>query len=270
LIRIKAFDFRSDDDQSVKFGFSVAFLLAATACAHLQAGSGAERSEVVQVQVRDVLVELRHGSDDAEAAEQVKRVLPRAVLAAERWGSLEGPVAVTIHPTHDRLEAATGREGQPWMRAWARRGAVDLQSPRTWSRGSASDDALGQLLAHELTHCVLFHAVGPGWKARDIPLWFQEGMASVTAGERHARASADAISAPERMASSDAKVIYGTADRAFHYLIVRYGEDRVRLLLALIGEGRPFPVAFRDALGVPLAEFERDLRGQLAAVAARD
>jgi hypothetical protein len=268
LIRIKVLRVQSDDDQSVKFGFSVAFLLAATACAHLQAGSGAERSEVVQV--GQVLVELRHGSDDADAAEQVKRVLPRAVLAAERWGSLEGPVAVTIHPTHDRLEAATGREGQPWMRAWARRGAVDLQSPRTWSRGSASDDALGQLLAHELTHCVLFHAAGPGWKARDIPLWFREGMASVTAGERHARASAEAISAPERMMSSDAKLIYGTADRAFRYLIARYGQDRVRLLLARLGEGRTFPVAFRDALGVPLAEFERDLRGQLAAVAARD
>jgi hypothetical protein len=268
LIRIKAFRFRSDDDQFVKFGFPVFLVLAATACAHLQAGSGAERSEVVQV--GQVLVELRHDSDDAEAAEQVKRVLPRAVLAAERWGPLDGPVAITIHPTHDRLEAATGREGQPWMRAWARHGAVDIQSPRTWSRGSASDDALGQLLGHELTHCVLFNAVGPGWQARDIPLWFREGMASVTAGERHMRATADAISAPERMVSSDAKVIYGTADRAFRYLIARYGEERVRLLLARLGEGGTFPVAFRDALGVPLAEFERDLRGQLAAVAALD
>jgi hypothetical protein len=244
-----------------------AFLLAATACAHLPSGSDAARAETVQV--GGTVVELRYAGDDAGAADQVRRLLPGAVRAAGRWGALGTPVVLTIHATHESLEAAAGREGSPWMRAWARRGAVDLQSPRTWSRGRASDDALGQILAHELTHCVLFLAAGRGTQGGDIPLWFQEGMASVAAGEHHARADAEAIAAPERLLRSDAKLVYGTADRAFRLLLDRHGEERVRLLLARLGEGRPFPVAFRDTLGVTLAEFEGDLRGRLPALAAR-
>ena len=251
----------------MKFRLPVAFLLAASACAHDPAGPGAARSETVQV--GRAIIELRHGGDDAQTVEQVKRVLPRAVAAAERWGSLDTPVTLTVHATHDGLEAAAQRQGRPWMRAWARHDAVDLQSPRTWSRGRASDDALGQILAHELTHCMLFHAAGPGWEGHDIPVWFQEGMASVTADERHVRARAEALAAPESLVSSDSKLVYGTADRAFRFLLARHGENRVRLLLARLGEGRPFPDAFRDTMGVALADFERDLRGQLTALAVR-
>ena len=153
------------------------------------------------------------------------------------------------------------------MRAWARIGAVDLQSPRTWSRGHASDEALTQILAHELTHCVLFHAVGRDGRARQIPIWFQEGMASVAAGERHTLARADAVSSPASMWRTDPKLVYGTADRAFRDLILRFGDPRVRLLLARLGEGHTFSAAFRDAMGVTLAEFEGDLTRRLSAVA---
>jgi hypothetical protein len=61
--------------------------------------------------------------------------------------------------------------------------------------------------------------------------------------------------------------VYGTADRAFRDLILRFGEPSIRLLLTRLGEGHAFTVAFRDAMGVTLAEFERDLAGRLSAVA---
>jgi hypothetical protein len=212
-------------------------------------------------------VELRQVEEDAAVAEQVRRVLPRAVQAAMRWGALPAAVTLTIHPTHAQLEAATGRAGNPWMRAWARPRAVDLQSPRTWSRGHASDEALTKILAHELTHCVLFGVAGRDERVREIPLWFQEGMASVTAGERHAMASADAVASPGRLLRSDPRLVYGTADRAFRDLVELFGEPRVRALLLRLGEGQPFSVAFRGAMGVTLAEFEADLARRLSAVA---
>ena len=210
---------------------------------------------------------VRFADEEAAAADQVRRVLPQAVRAASQWGSLPASITVTIHATHEGLEAATGRTGNPWMRAWARIGAVDLQSPRTWSRGHASDDAMTQILAHELTHCALFQAVGRGERGRDIPMWFQEGMASVAAGEHHTLARADAVSSPATLLRSNPTLVYGTADRAFRDLILLFGEPRVRLLLARLGEGHTFSAAFRDATGMTLAEFESDLSRRLSAVA---
>lgn len=242
-------------------------LLLASACAHRPPAPEVARPETFQLD--RAAVELRFRDGDAEVAEQVKRVLPGAVAAALRWGALDRPVVLTVHATHEELETAVQREGSPWMRAWARPAAVDLQSPRTWSRGSASDDALGQILAHELTHCVLFQATGTVRPLTDVPLWFLEGMASVTAGERHARASVDAVGAPEALVRTDSKLVYGTADRAFRYLLARRGAGKVRDLLAALGEGRPFDVAFREVMGLSLAEFESDLRGYLSALAVR-
>jgi hypothetical protein len=147
---------------------------------------------------------------------------------------------------------------------------VDLQSPRSWSRGRATDEALTQILAHELTHCALFQATGRDGRAREIPLWFLEGMASVAAGETHHTARAEAIGSPGSFLRTEPGVVYGTADRAFRELIQRFGDDGVRMLIARLGEGLAFPAAFRDALGVPLADFEGDLMGRLPALAVKD
>jgi hypothetical protein len=179
-------------------------------------------------------------------------------------------VALTVHASDAALEAATRRTGNPWMRALAGVDAVDLQSPRTRSRGRASDQALTQILAHELTHCALFQATGRDGRAREIPLWLLEGMASVAAGERHDVARAEAIASPGSFLRSDPGVVYGTADRAFRELVQRFGEDGVSRVVARLGEGHAFPDAFRDALGVPLAGFEGDLVGRLSALAVRD
>jgi hypothetical protein len=211
-------------------------------------------------------VEVRHAPGEGAVAEQARGVLPAALREARRWGAVPPAITLTIHATHGELEAATGRAGNPWMRAWARPGAVDLQSPATWTRGYASDAALTQILAHELTHCVLFQAAGRDG-SRDVPLWFQEGMASVAARERHSVAHPDAIHHPASVIRAEPRLFYGTADRAFRALVHRFGESRVRALLARLGEGRGFAVAFRDALGVAVADFEGDLGRELAALA---
>ena len=243
-------------------------LLAGLVSAQIHPGEVSHALE--SISVAGTAVTVRSTEEDQAIAEQVRRVLPRALRMATRWGPLPVSVALTVHASHAGLEAATRRTGNPWMRAWARVGAVDLQSPRTWSRGRASDEALTQILAHELTHCALFQATGRDGRAREIPLWFLEGMASVAAGERHDAARAEAIASPGSFLRTDPGVVYGTADRAFRELVQRFGEDGVRRLVARLGEGHAFPVAFRDALGVPLADFEGDLVGRLSALAARD
>ncbi len=233
-------------------------MLVLAGCAHAQAGGVSSGFSIVEA------------SPDPEAAAQVARVLPLAREKAERWGPLAAPVVVTIHPSGEDLASATGRAGDAWLRGWARPGAVDVVAPRGWTRGKASDAALATLLAHELTHCALFQRLGAGWARRDVPAWFEEGMASYTAGEHHSRADGAALRPRRGAGRIDPATAYGTADRAFRDLVERHGERAVGALLDGLGAGLPFDEAFLSATGSSRARFEAALRDRLAgATAAR-
>jgi hypothetical protein len=251
-------------------------LVAAVACAHAPCEPSGRRE---QVRVDGAVFHLRYEDEDVRAAAQVKEALRKAVPAAERWGRLSGTIVVTIHPTHEALEAAARQRGYPWLRAWTRYGSVDLQSPRTWSHGNATDAEMAQLLVHELTHCVMYQSTASAstWRSLRIPLWFREGMATVTAGERkrigraeirrfYREATAvpasagDPVSAPEPLYRSQSDLVYGAAQSAFQFLIDRYGEERIRALLADMARGADFDSAFCQAVGIPVDAFEREFK----------
>ena len=210
---------------------------------------------------------IRYEPADEGAAAQVARVLPQAVDRVERWGPLSGPITIRIHPSHAALAESVGRPDDAWLRAWARRDSIEVQSPRTWSRGNASDPALATLLAHELTHCLLFQRIGPRWTERGVPGWFEEGLASFTAGEQHHRADPAALRPTSGAVRSDAALAYGTADRAFRELVNRHGEDAVHRLLSSLASGLDFPSAFEAATGTSVAAFENAFRARLGPVA---
>jgi hypothetical protein len=254
-------------------------LLLAAACAHAPVPGaapdvvpGAASAPLLAPGI-DVRVE---GVDDGSAA-QVARALPGAIARVERWGAMPRPIVVRIQPSAEALAASAGRPGDTWLRGWARRGSVEIQAPRTWSRGPASDGAVGTLLAHELSHCLLFARLPGDWTRRDVPSWFEEGMASYTAGERHTRADAAALTPlapaaaalPGAAASADPAIVYGTADRAFRRLVALHGEASVRAILGQLAAGRRFPAAFQAATGTPLDAFETALRRDLEASASR-
>src|SRR5512140_2846825 len=64
---------------------------------------------------------------DAAFARRVREALPAALPLAGRFGELRAPVTLTIHPTHASLEAAAGKAGYAWLRAWARPDAIEVQ-----------------------------------------------------------------------------------------------------------------------------------------------
>jgi hypothetical protein len=250
-------------------------LIAVVACAHVQAEPSAR---IESVRIGEAVFELRYEAEDAQAAKQVREALRRAVPAAERWGRLSGPIVVTIHPTHGSLENTAHRSGYAWLRAWTRYGSIDLQSPRTWSRGMATDGEMAELLSHEITHCVMYRSAASEstWQHVRIPLWFREGMATVTAGERKrvgppeirrfyqeattSPAAGDPLSRPEPLYKSNSELVYGTAHSAFQFLLDRYGEDRIRRLLPGMAEGSDFSAAFQLSMGISVEEFEREFR----------
>ncbi len=238
--------------------------VALTACAHVR-----ERivDRVDEVQVRDVALVVRYATVDATEAVRVQRALQAAVPVAERWGPLPREVTVTIHPTHASLEEAARRPGVWWLRAWSRRASIDLQSPRTWTSGAATQAHLTQLLAHELTHCAMFEAIGSERSGElGIPAWFREGMATSNAGEHFATSRRDAVGSLTTNAAfqgDGAPLAYAAANDAFVALERRFGRAPIRELLARVRRGSGFAQAFHDALGISVGAFEADLARSL-------
>ena len=269
---------------------------ALAACAPRVPDGAPARTETIAI--GETTVRLEYQARDASSARRVVEALVRAIPSAERWGQLRVPVTVVLHPSHAALEEAVHRDGFSWLRAWARFDTIDLQSPRTWNLIFPPAPAeIEELLAHELTHCVMYQRAGSAWSwpYKGIPLWFREGMASVTAGQGHKRSGpeslwafyanatpgagggapsaggdggrpgrlrrdGDPISDPEPLYQGEADLVYGAAHHAFQFLLDRYGAERVQRLLAEMGDGHGFEAAFRSAIGIPAEAFEAEFR----------
>jgi hypothetical protein len=249
-----------------------------TACATLPPASPPEVREVDISGARFVLV---YSQPDASVAATIAAVLPAAVASVRSWGDFHAPVTLRIHPSHRAFEEAVDRVNYPWLRAWALYDSIDLQTPRTWTPLGASPAAVGELLTHELTHCLTFQQSGTAetWDRKHFPLWFLEGMASWTSGQDYRRATADQLSVylqahPGTDPLRDADVlyqeapdvVYGSAHRAFVFLLAAYGEGAIRDILASMRAGDDFGPAFEHATtlapDVFAREFMRYLRWQ--------
>jgi hypothetical protein len=280
------------------YALALAIAAASAGCAP-RLGSGDARPRIERFTADGAAFRLVYLDEDAAIAAQLKEILAEAVPRTRRWGELQAPVTITIHPSHEALEAAVQREGFEWLRAWARYASIDLQSPRTWSFLGPSREQIAELVLHELTHCVMYQSAASewSWPYKGIPLWFREGLASVTAEQGHRRPGAERIAGfyraglppvagsgdgaggggsrgrprsdgdpltdPEPLYQDEQEVVYGTAHLAFEFLLRRYGEERVRAVLVHMQRGDFFGPAFRKAIGLAPEEFEREFRRYL-------
>ncbi|WP_223634620.1 hypothetical protein [Corallococcus sp. EGB] len=217
----------------------------------------------------------QHSAKDAQATEMVRRAVENAGPRLSRWGSFQEPVTLIIHPNHAALERAAHRPGYDFLRAWARYEQVEVQSPRTWTRAGATQRQVDELLLHELTHSLMWQASATvsDWTRKGIPLWFSEGMASYTAGQGyrvpsledlsrflHDHPQADPLARAESLYETENATVYGAAHHAFTFLMERYGEARVRGILAAMRRGQDFTGGFLAAIGLPVDAFLRDFR----------
>jgi hypothetical protein len=227
-----------------------------------------------RVQAPGLLFEVLYTDVDAREVPLIEQGLLAAGARVARWGSFRAGVLVHVFPDHASLEEAVDRHGYPWLRAWAFGDQVLLQSPRSWSP-VAGEDEVAELIAHEVTHALMYQLMQPGdepaWNTEEPPLWFREGMASVTAGQEHCRLSAGDLSrwavlhpgndllrpAPE-LYRTEKDAVYSAAHRAFDLLLHISGEDAVREMLRRVSAGSGFAEAFESSTGHNLAEFERE------------
>ncbi|MBI5547254.1 MAG: hypothetical protein HY901_25510 [Deltaproteobacteria bacterium] len=228
--------------------------------------------------------QLSYEPADGQGAAMVRRaVVAAAPRLASRWGALPAPVEIQVVPTHGHLERAVGRGEMPWMRAWAQRSEVQVQSPSTWLEGGASQAQADELVLHELTHCLMYQLAAPetGWQTKGIPAWFREGMASVTADQAHRRGTLPDLKrafcgagqrssklltggAERRWEGEAAELVYAAAHHAFVFLLKRVGGDEaIRRLLSTMHVGLGFEEAFLAVAGVSREAFEEEFRAFL-------
>ncbi|MFT3708110.1 MAG: hypothetical protein QM817_10685 [Archangium sp.] len=221
------------------------------------------------------------GKSDRDVA-RIEQALQRVPSMLERWGTISAPVTVYVVPLHEDLEAAVGRPGFGWLRAWAHFDDVIFQAPSTWT---TSQEVVDELVVHEVTHCLLFQASGDSttWLSRHIPLWFREGMAIVTAHQQRRYPSLEDTarwleSNPdlnpfedgERLSKRNSAEVYGVGVHAFELLEEKVGAAKIRELMAAMHGGEDFEGAFAKALGTTLDAFLREFRAFLKARQFRD
>ena len=257
-----------------------AALLAACATARTP-GTTRQLPLAARVQAPGLLFELLYTQPDNVEVGRIGSGLLAAGPRLARWGTFRQGVWIRVYPDHDSLESALDRHGYPWLRAWAFGDQVLLQSPRSWNAlsSAALDEELSELLVHELTHSLMYQLMegqdGPPWTSdlplEEPPLWFREGMASVTAGQGHRRLSGedlarwiaghpgtDLLHPTAEQYRTEKEAVYGAAHRAFDLLVKIAGDQAVRDVLRGVREGARFADAFKTATGHQLHDFEHE------------
>ncbi len=129
-------------------------------------------------------------------------------------------------------------------------------------RGLRLDDPkLRSVLYHEYVHALVFAVT----RGNNPPRWVHEGLAVQLEGRRAPLFLEEA----KRLGRSGGGESlehspYLLGSVALGLLVERYGMSSVRALLRSMGEGRPFPQAFREAFPMDPASFEQGVRDFIA------
>jgi hypothetical protein len=252
-------------------------LLCAAGCRVAPAPRPSPAAEQLTVRKADAFLELSCSAADAAELGRLGSGFLDAADRVSRWGTFRGKVQVQVLRDHASLEQAVGKPGHDWLRAWAYGDLVLLQSPRTWE-AKAEPEAMLELLTHELTHSLMYQLLEPddlpygalAVLSEEPPLWFREGMASVTARQGQKRLSPDELrdwlrahpgknplDPDPELVRTEKEAVYGAAHRAFERLLALGGDQAVRDVLRGMRSGARFSDAFAAATGQRAAEFER-------------
>jgi len=127
----------------------------------------------------------------------------------------------------------------------------------------ASTEELDRVLAHEVAHAFI-RAAAP----RNVPIWLDEGLASIAEprdlewARREIRRAGRLLS-PDRLmtgsfrnlSDAEARVAYATSALLARALVDRHSQGAINALLADLGRGVPFDEAFRRRLFEPWISF---------------
>jgi hypothetical protein len=194
----------------------------------------------------------------------LESVAPKALETPMRVVGLSDPGP----PILVFLEAESSpnvRHLPPWVAGFAQgeRGVVVLIPARVPRYPNRSLEAL---LQHEVTHVLAFRATG----GRDLPRWFDEGVATAASRDRdfedRARVGVSLlVDGGTTLANIDAAFAGGSGSVAVAYALAgdfvgdlerRHGTGTIAAILAASARGASFEDAFAEVVGEPLARVE--------------
>jgi hypothetical protein len=256
-------------------------LLCTAGCRLAPAPRPSHSAQQLTVRRAGAVIELSCTKSDTAVLGPLGSSLLEATGRIARWGALRGTVRVEVLQDHAALEQAVGKPGHDWLLGWSYGDRVLLQSPRTWEsskEGKAEPEALLELLTHELTHSLMYQLLEPDDLPYDAvlvlneepPLWFREGMASVTANQGKKRLTPgelrdwlaahpgrNPLDPDAELVRTEKEAVYGAAHRAFERLLELGGDQAVRDVLRGMRSGARFTDAFAAATGKQASDFER-------------
>ncbi len=190
----------------------------------------------------------------------------RERLLAVCWPYARAPLEITVHlVTTDTFRRWTAGALPDWgigVALGGRTAVIDA-----W-RSDRHDRPLGEVVLHELAHCLLDQAAGPV----GVPRWFHEGVAQHVSGEWRWRDTVSLVlegvpdlqdlerdfAGPQPWADR----AYRTALLAVRFLQQRHGEGAVPSILLQTRTAGDFAAGFARATGEPLAGFAAAFRGR--------
>ncbi len=251
-------------------------------CAVLSMSLQYDEASLLTYSIEGLPVTIRYLPRDASVLPLLEDSIQRGLQRASLWGEIRSSVTVTIYPNHRSLEEAVHKKGYKWLKAWATEGEIFLQSPRSWPVVRKKN--FFDLMTHELTHVIHFQTAGVearrlGIQSGNIgPFWFSEGLASYTAGQRYRRYSKkkllkklrakpefDPLSPTEKDIRDHEKLTYSSAHYLVTYLIRAYGKERIRDLMKMAAQGRPFQRAFEKTYPVSRERLSEEWKRWLGA-----
>lgn len=164
------------------------------------------------------------------------------------------PFTLLVYPTHIGFIRGGGLEGSKFTVGTAEGGSETISVDASGAFAPAED-----VLAHEITHAVLFRALGP--HIRELPLWLNEGIAqresepmSLNQRELLAEAAAEGTLIPlPRLSKHFPKdriaLAYAESASAVDYMVREHGPRSVRILISELADTNSFDKAMLAATG---------------------
>ena len=208
-------------------------------------------------------VEIEAPLDLAALASHLKSWQPGRLTGFSRLIGLAdpGPTIRVVLATEDSVVAASA---PPWVAGYARPDDLIVLFPARVPTYPYS--SLDELLGHEVAHVLIARAA----RGREVPRWFNEGLAmlaeegwawdhraraalALVRGQSYELADLDRYFAGSRAEVSGAYALSAAMVRAF---VARYGREFPAAVLARLAAGENFESAFAAGAGATLEEAE--------------
>ncbi len=186
--------------------------------------------------------------------------IPRTVFAGEP------AVRVFLAPDEVAFDSLTGGRAPDWGAGVAFPGTGVIVLPAFASANRGGQQALGQVLLHELAHLALQRYLGPV----QVPHWFSEGYATWAAGQFDDAAGwmlrlafltgsappLDSLSLDWPSGTADARIAYMLSASAVSWMYTNGGQRAFGLFLQRWRDGHDFERAIRATYGMTAGQLE--------------